>query len=274
MIYPPPDELPALGPIFVGGDTCSYFRDGRPARTAYAQPFRQISDANYDKALSLGMRRSGELLYRPICPGCRKCQPFRVDTQRFEPSKSQRRVIRKCEGQFEIRMHNPRVDPEHIELFAKYQQMQHQGRGIEPSETSYRGFLGESAIPGTRELSWRDAQGKLRAVGIIDLVPSGLSTVYFFWDPDLRDLSLGTYSALAEIDLCRQWDRRYYYLGYLVPGAETMNYKASFDAGEVWDGENWLPLPARGLEDPGVIEVLQKAEVASMRADAARFPNP
>lgn len=34
------------------------------------------------------------------------------------------------------------------------------------------------------------------AVGVIDLLPSCLSSVYFFYDPDYSFLSLGTYAAL------------------------------------------------------------------------------
>ena len=106
---------------------------------------------------------------------------------------------------------------------------------------------------------------------MIDAVPNGVSTVYFFWDPALRDLSLGTYSALTEISLCRNWNRRYYYLGYLVPGARTMNYKASFAAGEVWDGDNWVPVNGRGIDDPELLADLAKAEAASIVADTRRF---
>lgn len=218
------------------------------------------------------MRRSGSILYRPICPGCRKCQPFRIDVARFEPSKSQRRVIRKCEGRFEIRLHRPQVDNEHLELFGRYQKFQHAEHGIEADTESYARFLGESVVD-TMELSWRDSTTRqLVAVGIIDVVPSGVSTVYFFWDPALRDLSLGTYSALTEVSLCRQWQKPYYYLGYLVPGAVTMNYKASFAAGEVWDGDNWMPVPGRGIEDAALVSALRQAEAASMIADTRRFP--
>ncbi len=271
MILEPPDKLPDIGLIYVADDSCSYFRDGRPSRTAFAQPARPLSAAGYDRALSLGMRRSGSILYRPICPGCRKCQPFRIDAARFQLSKSQRRVVRKCEGLFEVRMHAPRVDNEHIELFARYQQFQHAEHGIDASNESYERFLGDTVVD-TRELSWRDASKKLVGVGIVDLVPTGISTVYFFWDPSLRDLSLGTYSALTEISLCQQWKLPYYYLGYLVPGAATMNYKASFGSGEVWDGENWIPVPGRGLATPETIEALAEAERKSIRADDRHFP--
>jgi arginyl-tRNA--protein-N-Asp/Glu arginylyltransferase len=271
LILSPPPELPVLGLLFAGGEKCSYFRDDRPARTIYSQPQRVLTPQEYDTALSLGMRRSGQILYRPVCPGCRKCQPFRIAIANFEPSKSQRRVIRKCEGRFEIRLHRPRLDHEHLDLFARYQAGQHGERGIDATEESYEGFLVRSVVD-TMELSWRDSAGRLCAVGIVDMIPSGVSTVYFFWDPMLRDLSLGTYSALVEMDLCRQWNKPYYYLGYLVPGAETMNYKASFSGGEIWNGENWVPVGGRGIEEPLLLAALAEAETGSIEADQRRFP--
>jgi leucyl-tRNA---protein transferase len=271
VILPPPPELPTLGAIYVSGDSCSYFRDGRPSRTAYSQPSRLLSATQYDVALGLGMRRSGTILYRPICPGCRKCQPFRIDVARFEASKSQRRVIRKCEHLFHIHAHEPRLDNEHLDLFTRYQAFQHGEHGIEADAESYHRFLGESVVE-TLELSWRDASSnKLVAVGILDVVPSGLSTVYFYWDPELRDYSLGTYSALMEITLCKRWNKPYYYLGYLVPGAPTMNYKAAFGAAEVWNGTCWIPVPGRGLEEPAVLAVLAEAESQAIVADGRRF---
>lgn len=41
---------------------------------------------------------------------------------------------------------------------------------------------------------WLD--DKLIAVAVIDILPSCVSSVYFFYDPDYSFLSLGTYSSL------------------------------------------------------------------------------
>ena len=96
--------------------------------------------------------------------------------------------------------------------------------------------------------------------------------MYSYWDPGLQDWSIGTYTALFEIDLCRRNELPYYYLGFLVPGAPTMNYKAKFGPGEVWDGTDWLPVPGRDTANPAMQEILQHAEVLSMAADQAHFP--
>ena len=41
--------------------------------------------------------------------------------------------------------------------------------------------------------------GKLIAVGVIDILPHCVSSVYLYYDPDYSFLSLGTYSALRYV---------------------------------------------------------------------------
>jgi arginine-tRNA-protein transferase len=163
------------------------------------------------------------------------------------------------------------LDAEHLRLYARYQEDQHDKDGQQADEESYARFLIDT-VADTWELSWRDQDGNLVAVGIVDVVGDGVSTVYFYWDPALRDFSIGVYSALWEIDLCRRWNKPYYYLGYLVPGSRTMSYKAQFSGGEVWDGAVWQPVPGRELDDPAVAATLKTAEIAAMVGDFANFP--
>lgn len=59
---------------------------------------------------------------------------------------------------------------------------------------------------------------KLIAVGVVDVLPLCLSSVYFFYDPDYHFLNLGVYSALREIDWVENVskmaiDLHYYYMG-------------------------------------------------------------
>lgn len=63
-------------------------------------------------------------------------------------------------------------------------------------------------------------QDKLVAVGVIDILPQCVSSVYLFYDPEYSHLSLGKFSALHEIDLVLTLssiypELRYYYMGRL-----------------------------------------------------------
>ena len=260
-------QLSVPSPFLILDDLCPYFPDRRASRTAFVYPDRALEPPEFEAAIQLGMRRSGVLLYRPLCPGCRKCQPFRVEVAKFKMSDSQKRVWKRCEGKFEVTLARPSVDEEKLDLYRRYGEHQH-GKG-DANRANYQEFL-VASIAETYEVQWRQA-GRLSAVSVVDVLPTGVSSVYSYWEPGLREWSIGTYTALYEIDLCRRNELPYYYLGYLVPGAKTMNYKAKYGPGEVWDGENWLPAPGRDPADPAMREVLELAERSATLADSSRW---
>ncbi|XP_072761278.1 arginyl-tRNA--protein transferase 1 isoform X3 [Anoplolepis gracilipes] len=79
------------------------------------------------------------------------------------------------------------------------------------------------------EQYWLD--NELIAVGVIDILPSCISSVYFFYDPTYSQLSLGTFSSLREVYLTRQLnkitsDLKYYYMGFYIHTCPKMRYKA------------------------------------------------
>lgn len=85
--------------------------------------------------------------------------------------------------------------------------------------------------------------GKLIALSILDFLPSGVSSIYFIWDPDYAYLSLGTISSIKEILMCDQLNLGYYYLGYYIEDCQKMKYKANF-GGQLLDlcNEVYFPL--------------------------------
>ena len=42
-------------------------------------------------------------------------------------------------------------------------------------------------------------EDKLIGVGVVDILPSGLSSVYYFYDPSFKKYRLGVFSSLIEI---------------------------------------------------------------------------
>ncbi|MFQ5958374.1 MAG: arginyltransferase, partial [Alphaproteobacteria bacterium] len=49
----------------------------------------------HDDLARAGYRRSHTLAYKPACPGCNACVPVRVPVERFQPSRSLKRVWRR-----------------------------------------------------------------------------------------------------------------------------------------------------------------------------------
>ena len=65
-------------------------------------------------------------------------------------------------------------------------------------------------------------------MAIVDAGRTSLSAVYCYYDPEFSLLSLGTYSVLRTVELCRQTGRRYLYLGFYISQSPHMAYKARF----------------------------------------------
>ncbi|CAG5125688.1 unnamed protein product [Candidula unifasciata] len=75
--------------------------------------------------------------------------------------------------------------------------------------------------------------GKLIAVGVVDILPSSVSSVYLYYDPEYSFLGLGVYSALREIALVRELnlsapDLKYYYMGFYIHNCQKMRYKGQY----------------------------------------------
>ncbi|XP_017835837.1 arginyl-tRNA--protein transferase 1 isoform X2 [Drosophila busckii] len=94
---------------------------------------------------------------------------------------------------------------------------------------------------------WLDE--KLIAVGVIDILPGSISSVYFFYDPDYSFLSLGTYGSLREIDLVQTIAEsvpalKYYYMGFYIHNCPKMRYKGKLPASYLLCPETyvWMPL--------------------------------
>lgn len=214
---------------------CSYL----PEETARLE-FRFVPDltaAQWQHLLQRGWRRHGLNIFRPACPACAECRSLRVDVSRFSPSKSQRRTLRKNDD-VTVELALPEVSDEHLRVFNEYHADMHDRRQWRfrqsDADDYYESFLaGDWSF--AREMRFlRD--GRLIGVGLVDVVPEGLSSIYFYHDPEWRPRGPGTFSVLKEFEHIRESGGRYDYLGYWVSGCPSMTYKANFVPHELLDG--------------------------------------
>ena len=83
---------------------------------------------------------------------------------------------------------------------------------------------------------------RLVGVGIVDITPHALSSVYFYFEPALARRSLGVFSALREIEECRRRELSYWYVGFYVQGCAKMEYKGRFQPHELLSADGkWQP---------------------------------
>ncbi|XP_029961925.1 arginyl-tRNA--protein transferase 1 isoform X2 [Salarias fasciatus] len=145
-------------------------------------------------------------------------------------------------------------------LFARYQMAVHGDDPSECNESQFRRFLCDSPLeaessPDGPEMGygsfhqqyWLD--GRIVAVGVIDILPTCVSSVYLYYHPDFASLSLGSYSALREIAFTRQLQKQspklsYYYLGFYIHSCPKMRYKGQYRPSDLLCPETyvWVPI--------------------------------
>jgi arginyl-tRNA--protein-N-Asp/Glu arginylyltransferase len=214
-----------------------------------------MSAAEYMARMRAGWRRFGRMLFHPACATCNACRSIRVEAARFRPDRSQRRAAAANSGTIKLRIGRPAVNAAKLSLYDRYHAYQTEAKGwpLHPARDphSYAQSFVDNPFP-TEEWCYYLAD-KLVGVGYVDVLPGGLSAIYFFYDPDQRQRSLGTWNVLNVIRETAARGLLHTYLGYFVAGCASMAYKARFTPNQILgpDGRWHDFLPARdGVPEP------------------------
>ncbi|XP_059153504.1 arginyl-tRNA--protein transferase 1-like isoform X2 [Physella acuta] len=129
-------------------------------------------------------------------------------------------------------------------LYKKYQMLIHKDPPEDCEKKGFKNFLADSPLEEKHEPTGPPEgygsfhqhyllDGKLIAVGVIDILPACVSSVYLYYDPDYSFLGLGVYSALRELALVRSLNHyapnlKYYYMGFYIHSCPKMRYKGQF----------------------------------------------
>jgi arginine-tRNA-protein transferase len=224
---------------------CPYL-PGRTERKLVTELTGSDSEGLHDKLSRAGFRRSHNIAYSPVCPGCNACVPIRIAVGAFAPNRSQRKLARRNADINGFEM-PARATAEQFALFQRYQQARH-GEGDMASMGFYdfRAMVEDTPIT-TGMVEFRDPADRLVGACLTDWLSDGLSAVYSFFTPEATQRSLGSWAILWLIGRAQALGLPYVYLGYWVPQSRKMAYKSRFRPSEVLTGGVWRPLEATGL---------------------------
>ena len=219
---------------------CPYV-PGRTERKVVTELAGVSAESLHDKLSRGGFRRSHNIAYAPVCPGCSSCLPIRIRARDFAPNKTQRRVAR-INADLLVQEMPPRATAEQYQLFQTYQQTRHgEGDMAAMSFYDYRAMIEDTPIE-TSVVEFRLPDGRLAGACLTDRVGDGLSAVYSFFDTTLDARSLGTCAILWLVERAVELGLPHVYLGYWVAESRKMSYKAKFRPSEVLRGGQWVPL--------------------------------
>lgn len=199
-----------------------------------------MTPGEYLAYMKAGWRHFGSMLFRPRCPSCCACQSLRVKVRAFRPDRSQRRCWRQNGGEVKLQIGLPSVSDEKLDLYDRYHEFQteHRGWPLHPAKDpeSYADSFVRNPFP-IHEYCYYLGR-RLIGVGYVDSLPGALSAIYFYYDPEERHRSLGTFNVLCQLDVAaRRPGVDFLYLGYYVPGCRSMEYKPRFRPNQIRHGD-------------------------------------
>jgi arginine-tRNA-protein transferase len=238
---------------------CPYV-PGRTERKVVTEITGPDADTLHDRLSRAGFRRSHNIAYAPVCPGCQSCVPIRIPVATFQPDRTLRRIGKAnamLEG-FEV---PARATAEQFHLFQRYQHARHgEGDMATMSFYDYRAMIEDTPIE-TFIVEFRDPDDRMVGTCLADKLGDGLSAVYSFFAPGLEKRSIGTYTILWLVERAKQLGLPYVYLGYWVPESRKMAYKSRFRPSEILIGGTWRILTDAdlGAEEPEKLLVPESA---------------
>jgi arginine-tRNA-protein transferase len=195
----------------------------------------RATPAEMDQLWAAGWRHFGTEFFRyarayyderEVC-----VQLLRIDLQKFLPSRSQRRVLKRSTD-VRVEFGPAKIDAEREQIFAS-----HRSRFKENRPNSLRDFLSSSPsqVPCAAKECRLFLHDRLFAVGYFDVGHEAVSAVYSMFDPAESRQSPGIQLILEEIGWATEHEFRYFYLGYCYDQPSFYDYKKNFAGTEYLD---------------------------------------
>ncbi len=213
-------------------NTCSYLAD-KSSRMQYKYIDNCSSNLN-NELVKRGWRRFGKYYSRPQCNGCDECKSLRINVENYSFSRNARRTINKNKDTI-FSIQSPTITHEHLEIYEKYHKHMETKKGwknYKITPNGYRELYMSGAGKFGKEILYY-IDDRLVAVDLVDFLDDGISSIYFFYDPHFANFSLGRYSIYMQIQLAKNFNLKWIYLGYYVENCPSLNYKDRYKPYEI-----------------------------------------
>lgn len=185
-----------------------------------------VDKERYDAFLAQGWFRGYGVMYKSeflcIDDDIFSTVNIRLPLANHEFSKSQRRVIKKCEQEFKVTIAPIRKSKQRDALY-------------ETQKLRFKAFVHDSLQDITRHLDAHKRYTtqeicvykgrKLIANSYLDLGNNSGASILCNYDPEYASYSLGMYTMYKEIEYLKQHGFQYYYPGYVMDRASSFDYK-------------------------------------------------
>jgi arginine-tRNA-protein transferase len=167
------------------------------------------------------------------------------------------------------------ITEEKYAVFENYQRLVHHEPPHRISKSGFKSFLCASPLSrSTVTIDGRERRlgsyhqcyridGKLIAIGVLDLLPQCVSAVYFMYDESVHQHGFGKLGGLREIALAKEEGYKWWYAGFYIHNCVKMKYKGDYSPQYMLDPETY----SWNLLDADVKKKLDKSKYLSLSHD-------
>ena len=231
----------------------------------------KLAPARYDYYLASGWFRGSVMLYKMdlLCldNDIFSVVNIRLDTIGFEMKKRHRKLFRKNNERYTVRVGDATVSPRKEEL---YNQQKDKFKGFIHSSLSdflHAGFM--DTVFDTKEVEVFDGD-KLIAVSYFDVGFRSMASLICLYDKDYKKDSLGIFTMLHELKYAQLNSVKWYYPGYVLDKGSSFDYKLTLGKYEFYNTEKkWIPFEQFEPSTTLGSKLMSRMESASKELDRA-----
>ncbi|KAI1173173.1 arginine-tRNA-protein transferase [Nemania sp. FL0916] len=152
---------------------------------------------------------------------------------------------------FEVTLEPDDFTEEKYAVYANYQRIVHQEPSSEITRSGFEKFLCNSPLKretviasdghekrlGSYHQCYR-LDGRLVAIGVLDLLPHAVSSVYFLYHESIHSWGPGKLGALREMALAIEGRYRWWYPGFYIHTCPKMRYKMDYSPQQILNPDN------------------------------------